>query len=188
MTDEPQTTSLAPGFLVSVPQLQDPNFDHAVVFLIAHGEEGAFGLTVNRRADVDLEDVLDELELPAADHANGEVLLGGPVEPGRGFLLHGGDTPLPGAETVGDGIHLSGEPETLRLAVAGATPFRLCLGYAGWGPGQLEAEFTQGAWLTAPAAPRYLFELPVNQVWERVLRDIGIDPATIRLSDDGPAN
>lgn len=168
---------IAPGFLVSVPQMLDPDFQHSVVYLIAHGDEGAFGLTINRPGQLTLPEVCAELGFePKSD---GAVFRGGPVEPHRGFMLHGGAAALSGAETIEPGVHISGMPETLKTACDGGMTFRLFLGYSGWGPGQLEQELSHGAWLSVQSTPHHIFETDPNAVWERVLRDAGIDPGLI---------
>lgn len=166
--------------------MQDPDFEHSVVYLIAHGDEGAFGLTINRPGQLTLPEVCAELGFePAVQSA---VFRGGPVETHRGFLLHGGDRTLEGAETIEPGIHISGLPETLKLACDGKARFRLFLGYSGWGPGQLEQELSQGAWLSVPSSPRYIFEIEPADVWDRVLRDAGIDPGMIAPSAPSDVN
>lgn len=167
---------IAPGLLVAVPQLNDPNFARTVVYLIAHSEEGAFGLVLNRLADVDLGTVCSELGI--VTRARGPVYMGGPVDVGRGFVLYRGPADDAASE-VQPGVQLSGEPRVLSQLLARSDSFRLYLGYAGWAPGQLEQEISAGAWLTVPARPEYLLDISVDELWARVIRDQGIDPATI---------
>jgi len=167
---------LAPGLLVAVPQLDDPNFARSVVYLIAHSDEGAFGLVLNRPADVDLHTVCAELGLEAA--TQDPVYMGGPVDIGRGFVLYRGAAEDDASE-VQPGVQLSGEPDVLSQLLARRGSFRLYLGYAGWAPGQLEQELAAGAWLTVPSRPEYLLDVDADALWARVIRDQGIDPATI---------
>lgn len=162
---------------MSVPQMRDPHFDHSVIYLIAHNNNGAFGITINRPGQLNLADVCKELGINTK--SSGIVFNGGPVEPERGFVLHGGGDALDGAETIEPGIHISGLPETLQRLCNSNTDFRLFLGYAGWAPGQLENELSCGAWLSIPSSPRYIFDSAPQSIWERVLRDAGIDPGAI---------
>lgn len=176
--------ALAPGLLVAVPQLADPNFERTVVFLLAHGEEGAFGLVLNRPSLLVLRDVCAELGIETM--RDDIVFVGGPVEEQRGFLLHA-DENQPDSERLDEGIHLSGAPDVLSQLCGGATPMRLFVGYAGWGPGQLERELQDGAWLTLPARAEYVYSVEPDGLWERVLRDAGLDPRMI-APGGGPAN
>jgi putative transcriptional regulator len=184
--DKPSLTTLAPSFLVSVPQMRDPHFNHSVVYLIAHNKTGAFGITINRPGKLSLSEVCKELGI--APVLGDPVYNGGPVEPERGFVLHGGGQALDGAETIEPGIHISGLPETLQKLCGGDIRFRLFLGYAGWGPGQLENEISGGAWLSIPSAPRYIFDTAAEAIWERVLRDAGIDPGAIFTPNQNSVN
>lgn len=174
-------SDLAPGFLIAVPQLADPNFERAVVLMIEHGEAGAMGIVINRPAPITLGDVARSHEIePALPLQQAPVFLGGPVEPERGFVLHGRED-LPELVQLFEGVNLSGSMETLKLLLeeGAAGAFRLCLGYAGWGPGQLERELQEGSWITAEALPRHVLETPPEEAWATVLREMGIDPAML---------
>lgn len=175
---------LAPGLLVAVPQLSDPNFERAVIFLLAHGDEGAFGLVLNRPSLLVLRDICGELGVES--ERDDVVLIGGPVEEQRGFLLHG-DAAQPDSEAVADGVHLTGTPDVLAALCKSNAPMRLFVGYAGWGPGQLESELAAGAWLSLPMRAEYVYTPAIDGLWERVLRDAGIDPGMI-APGGGPAN
>lgn len=168
--------ALAPGLLVAVPQLADPNFERSVVFLLAHGEEGAFGLVLNRPSLLVLRDVCAELGIETL--RDDLVFIGGPVEEQRGFLLHG-DAAQPESEQLDEGIFLSGAPAVLSDLCGRSAPMRLFVGYAGWGPGQLEHELREGAWLTLPVRPEYIYSVEPDGLWERVLKDAGLDPRMI---------
>ena len=109
------------------------------------------------------------------------VFQGGPVELERGWILHR-DPSLSESQTLLPGLFLSGGLETLRkLLLVGQDSFRFFLGYAGWGAGQLEEELKEGAWITVAADPRYALDTPPDQAWDRTLRDLGVDPATLML-------
>ena len=176
-------TSLAPGLLLAMPQLLDPNFTRAVVLMIEHGEAGSFGLVVNQPSPIKASELLESLEMPW--HGDGDALVwsGGPVSPTTGWVLH---EPLDGLDAtaglgssgtvhVASGLDLSTSPEKLR--VIAATPprrLRLLLGYSGWAPGQLAAEMARGSWLHADADPEIIFDTPVEVMWDRAVRSLGI--------------
>jgi putative transcriptional regulator len=173
-------SEIAPGFLIAVPQLGDPNFHRAVVLMLEHTDQGAMGIVVNRPAPLKLSDVAQAQGLTTGiGYERAHVFVGGPVEPERGFVLHDcGD--VPEAMPVSEGLFVSGSVDSLKLLFAGRPEhFRLCLGYAGWGPGQLEREVREGAWLTASPDRRHVLDTPAAQVWEALLREMGIDPAML---------
>jgi putative transcriptional regulator len=170
-------SEIAPGFLVAVPQLGDPNFHRAVVLMLEHGDRGAMGLVINRPAPLKLSDVARGHGLKVGDdYEAAHVFVGGPVEPERGFVLHDRKE-LAEAIPLFDGMFVSGSLDSLRELFSGpAERFRLCLGYAGWGPGQIEKELREGAWITAEPSSRHVLATPAAQTWEAVLKEMGIDP------------
>lgn len=173
-------SEIAPGFLVAVPQLGDENFARAIILMIEHSPDGALGIVVNRPSHVKLGEVARTQGMPARPEADKQiVMIGGPVQPERGFLLHD-RTDLTESVHLLDALYVSSSLDSLRTLLGGPPDkFRLCLGYAGWGPGQLERELQAGAWIVAPATLRHVLETPAKQVWEQVLRDMGIDPAML---------
>jgi putative transcriptional regulator len=188
MTEPPTdriSERLAPGFIAAMPQLLDPNFHRTVVLVLRHGETGAFGLIVNRTANITVANLCQSQEIPYRGPADQLVMIGGPVELDRHLLvLHGeplaSAPPDPDDVSVIEGIHLVTSREALvRLTERGATRFRCYVGYAGWAPGQLEDELAEGAWVPLPVSPRFLFDEPPETVWESALRQAGIDPATL---------
>ena len=179
MFDQP--SSLAPSLLVAMPQLQDPNFAKSVILLCEHRDEGAMGLVVNRSTDT-LASAIVELEPPPQDETGLEVWVGGPVDPARGWLLLADD--LGDGIEVGPGLYLSASRDLLRRVMQSRelTPrCRFLVGYAGWGPRQLDAELTASAWLTAPTDPTLVFEAPPAEMWERAIRGLGVDPMALQL-------
>jgi putative transcriptional regulator len=175
--------ALAPGFLISLPQLQDPNFRRSVVLMTGHGEGGAQGFVVNRVLPATVPEVLAGLDVTWNGSEGEPVWGGGPVAPQSGWVLFEGG---PGgaldvdAEEVFPGVHLSSSLETLRLL--GQCPprfFRLLLGYSGWGEGQLEAEIMEGSWTTIPADRDLLFRTDAEEMWGRAYQHLGIDPTFI---------
>jgi putative transcriptional regulator len=177
-----QTSSLAPSLLVAMPQLQDPNFSKSVVLLCEHREEGAMGLVINRCTDT-LASAIVQLEPPVAESEGGlPVWIGGPVDPARGWLLL--------ADNLGDGIevspglYLSASRDLLRRVLEDnqlGGRCRFLVGYAGWGPRQLDSELAASAWLTVPVDNTLLFETPSEEMWEVAIRRLGIEPHALTL-------
>lgn len=169
-------SDLAPGILIAVPQMDDPNFARSVVLLVEHSESGAMGITFNRPSDVQLEDIGKEHGMQV--HAGaGYAFIGGPVQRERGFLVHRRPD-LGDSVELEDHVFLSVSTDALRTLLAGEPDgYRLCLGYAGWGPGQLEREMVAGGWLNSAISSKRIFDTPVDKIWEAVIRDLGIDPA-----------
>jgi len=176
-----EQSSLAPSLLVAMPQLQDPNFARAVVLLCEHQEEGAMGLVVNRRTDT-LASQIVQLDPSPQQDSGLSVWIGGPVDPGRGWLLLGED---PGdAIQVIPGVYLSASRDILRRLVEEAplpAHCRFLVGYAGWGPKQLDRELAASAWLTVPIDTGLVFETPSDDMWESAIRRLGIDPRSLAM-------
>lgn len=180
---------LAPSLLISVPQLRDPNFDHSVVLLLEHDAGGSMGLVINRETDHLMADfcALQDLEYRGTKEA--KVFFGGPVATTQGFLLYGAQPGSPvnaqGGRRVDSGIWFGSDMDLLAtLSRQTDTPYRLLVGYAGWAPGQLEAEIGAGSWIPRPVDPGLLFHTPVREIWRRALGDLGIDPRTIVRGDN----
>lgn len=178
------TFDLTGSLLISTPAMGDPRFSRSVIYLCDHGPDGAFGLVLNRPLPrLKLAQVLAQLGLgPVPALADAPVLSGGPVEMQRGFVLH--SAPALGAEgqDLPDGLVLSASMEVLRALARGEGPehWLLALGYAGWGPGQLEGEIAQNAWLTCAASRSLIFDpSPGEHQWNAALRSMGIDPLSL---------
>jgi putative transcriptional regulator len=172
--------ALAPGFLIAMPQLGDPNFSRAVVLMIEHGSGGSMGLVVNRAAPLTLRDLAQGQSLSVARRfENQAVFVGGPVEPQRGFILHDSDQVAERHEIL-PGLYLSVTTEALGpLLGGGAHHLRFCLGYSGWGQGQLEQEISAGAWLYTEASSAPVLQGDPDQLWDMTLRGMGVDPAML---------
>lgn len=181
-----QSSNLAPGLLLAMPQLADPNFSRSVVLMIEHSPQGSFGLVINHPSPIKASELLDSLEMSWHGEDSAVVWAGGPVSPSTGWVLH---EPMqvaqPGQGTIAitSSISLSTSPDRLR-AIASQPPrnIRLLLGYSGWGPGQLESEMASGAWLHASAEPALVFDTPADDMWERALQSLGISPASLFAS------
>lgn len=171
---------LTGSLLVAMPGMGDPRFDHSVVFLCAHSQEGAMGLIVNKPAhDMGLGELLEQLEVPGKASQRMPVHFGGPVEPARGFVLHSTDyrSRLQTLE-IGGSFGMTATLDVLEDMANGEGPKRalVMLGYAGWGPGQLEGEIAQNGWLTVEATPELVFGATDGDKWMAALRSLGIDP------------
>ena len=171
------SASLAGQFLVASPKMPDPRFARTVVYMVSHGEEGAMGLVVNRSYGEGPLKLLLEGFGVEGPKANETVTLqyGGPVEPGRGFILHSVDYNGPSTQTLPGDVALSTGTDILKALAAGEGPRRrlFLLGYAGWGPGQLEGEVARDDWLISPAEERLIFSEHPEQVWDEALRHAG---------------
>lgn len=166
-----------------MPQLQDPNFVRAVMMIVQHDESGTFGLVLNRPADLSAKELCEGLDMRWGGDPEQALHWGGPVQPNTGWMLFADELKPPayeGATELDDGLFFAGSLDVLRL-VAEEPPgnVRLFLGYAGWGPGQLEFEMAQGVWLTAPASSEALFATPPEEMWDHVVRSLGVEPATL---------
>lgn len=171
--------------LIAMPGMEDVRFARTVVYMCAHGPEGAMGLVVNRAIDsLSFPDLLDQLGIPSIDvDQNIRVLFGGPVESSRGFVLHSPDYLRDTTMMVDQSVALTSTIDILRAIAGGAGPSRclLALGYSGWGPGQLDAEIKANGWLTVAADEALVFGQDLDAKWDRAMGKIGIDP--LMLSD-----
>lgn len=179
-------STLSNQLLIALPRLDDPNFARTVTLICRHDEEGAMGVTLNRASDYHMAEVLSQLGLDDRTGQLGarEVLSGGPVHPERGFVLHLEDgRDWDSSFRVSEQIRLTTSRDVLAAMAAGRGPAKalLALGCAGWGPGQLEEELAANAWLTAPADESILFDLPLEQRWNRAAALLGVD---LRLLTD----
>ena len=183
---ESTASSLAPAFLLSMPQLTDPNFSRTVVLLCKHNAEGAFGLVVNRPL-ITTGRVVVNLDPPVETDRELQVWVGGPVEPQSSWMLVGDDLeldePAPG-HRITSGLTLSASPDLLRRLLDPNPPprTRLIVGYSGWGPGQLEAELAESAWLMSDVDSDLIFDTPPERMWEAAIRRLGADPASLQMS------
>ncbi len=172
-----------PSLLLSMPQMQDPNFARSVVLLCDFSPDGAFGLVLNRPTDMAARNMV-RLNPPLAAGNNLLLYIGGPVQPEVGWILVN-DAPASGQyRTIRDGLHLSSSPELLRsvLEQQPAPRARVIAGYAGWGPGQLDDELAQSAWLIGDIHLDLVFDLDAGVMWETAIRRLGADPSALQPS------
>jgi putative transcriptional regulator len=177
--------------LIAMPVMEDERFARSVIYVCAHSSEGAMGIIVNRPAgSVDFPELLVQLnivdkanQIKLPQNAEGmKVLKGGPLDPGRGFVLHSSDFFIEDATLpIDDGICLTATVDILKAIARGGGPKHavLALGYAGWGPGQLETEIQGNGWLHCAADPDLIFGRDVEEKYLRALRKIGIDPGML---------
>jgi putative transcriptional regulator len=185
-----------PGYLdgqllVAMPGMLDERFANSVIYLCAHSAEGAMGIVVNRpAADLNMPDLLVQLDIIPEKNliqlpqrvGRMQVLMGGPVETSRGFVLHSPDFYLDQSTLpIDDSICLTATVDILRAIAEGQGPESavLALGYAGWSAGQLESEIQANGWLNCPADPDLLFHTSAEARYDRALRKMGIDPALL---------
>jgi putative transcriptional regulator len=172
--------------LIAMPTMRDERFTRSVIYVCAHSSEGAMGIVVNQPAsNINFPDLLVQLEvIPAADliqlprrAGSVKVLKGGPVETGRGFVLHSADFFIENSTLpIDEGICLTATLDILKAIARGNGPASalLALGYAGWAPGQLENEIQENGWLHCPADPELIFGQDTDQKYEKALKKIGI--------------
>ncbi|MEM1237768.1 MAG: YqgE/AlgH family protein [Pseudomonadota bacterium] len=192
MTDdtnpESETSDLTGQLLVAMPGMNDPRFEKAVVYLCTHSGDGAMGLIINKPAeDVVFGDLLKQLDIDGPVQGREiQVMYGGPVEHGRGFVLHSSDYDRNESTLSVDGqVGMTATLDILEDIARGEGPksSMLALGYSGWGPGQLEGELAQNGWLTCDASPELVFDESDDSKWLAAIRSLGIDP--LLLSSEG---
>jgi putative transcriptional regulator len=179
--------SLAPVLLLSMPQLTDPNFARSVILLCEHEPEGAFGLVVNRPSELSAAEAV-QLEPPVGPANDLPLHIGGPVEPERGWILTSQVPEAVESRSLGAGLYLSASPLLLRRVLTSRpVPRRthVFAGYSGWGPGQLDEELAQSAWLVMPVELDLIFEIPSSAAWEMAIRRLGAEPHMLQMGHGG---
>lgn len=178
-----ESSCLKHHFLIAMPHMDDPNFAQSLIYLVDHSSQGAMGLVINQPNGLNLADVLEQLrpEVTPAEHCLGmPIMSGGPVQTDRGFVLHPAGHHYQATLELGE-LGLSTSQDVL-FAIADQTgPSRhlIALGYAGWGAGQLETELAENAWLSCPADPAILFDLPHDQRLNAAARNLGVNLALL---------
>ncbi|KJZ18017.1 YqgE/AlgH family protein [Loktanella sp. S4079] len=176
-----QESTLAGKLLIAMPEMDDPRFAHSVIYMCAHSDDGGMGIIVNKpQPDIQFSDLLDQMDIKkAAGVRDIRVHFGGPVDQSRGFVLHSGDYATDsGTLEVSGGIAMTATMTVLEDIAKGQGPdtSMLALGYAGWGPGQLEAEIAHNGWLTCDARNDIVFGRANEHKWTAALKHMGIDP------------
>lgn len=181
-----QSMNLTNHFLIAMPAMDDPYFSKTLIYIAEHNDQGALGLIVNRPIDMDLATLFDKIEEPLESPNVGKlpVYFGGPVQTDRGFVLHRPIGNWQSTLAVTPEVGLTSSRDVLQAVGKEGQPSEIMvtLGYSGWGAGQLENELSQNAWLTVPADPRILFELPFEERLPSAMEILGVDFAN--LSED----
>ncbi|MDX1541431.1 MAG: YqgE/AlgH family protein [Geminicoccaceae bacterium] len=170
--------TLTGQLLVAMPQMSDPRFERTVVYLCAHSDEGAMGLVVNRLIDsLTFPNLLNQLGIDPAGETDLPIHFGGPVESSRGFVLHSSEYAQDSTLLIDENIALTATIDVLKAIASGSGPRHrvLALGYAGWAPGQLDAEIQANGWLLVPADPDLVFGPDNGAKWQRAIAKLGID-------------
>ncbi|MEW9616287.1 YqgE/AlgH family protein [Shinella sp. S4-D37] len=176
-------------FLIAMPGMADANFTRTVVYICAHSDDGAMGFVINRSQQLNFSDVLLHLDLLGEDEVirlpgatlDFPIRCGGPVESGRGFVLHSDDYMSESSIPVSDDICLTATLDIVRAISRGRGPEKglMMLGYAGWGAGQIENEIGANGWLSCPAHEELIFDTNLDSKYERALGLMGITPAML---------
>jgi putative transcriptional regulator len=185
----PEPSFLTGRFLLAMPGMGDPRFDRAVIAMCAHDEDGALGIGIgHKHSGTGLRQLLRQLDIDPGEAPDVPVHHGGPVEPGRGFVLHSADWGGQDTVQVGNLAALTGTTDVLRAIASGKGPSQwlVALGYAGWGPGQLDAEMTRHGWFAAAGNEQLLFDTPTEDRWSASFLASGIDPRLL-ASEAGAA-
>ncbi len=176
-------SSLTNQLLIAMPGMLDPNFSTTVTLICEHNDEGALGIVINRPTPLKLGGLFEQLDVSDPDPraAGFPVLVGGPVGPERGFVLHGPDHSYENTLAVSDDIRLTLSRDIIDALASGKGPERtlIALGYAGWEAGQLEGEMLANSWLNVPATPEIVFDMPFAERWDSAARTLGIDIASM---------
>jgi putative transcriptional regulator len=180
-------SSLKGQLLIAMPQMNDPRFHRAVIFMCVHDQKGAMGMVINQPLpSPSFSEVLSQVGVHTdkpmpASIMNMPVLAGGPVQGVHGFLIHSADFRQKDTIHVDDMFSISGTVDSLRTIVSGYRPEKMLftLGYAGWGAGQIEKELQDNVWLTAPASYEIVFNTPANEIWETAFAAIGVNPVML---------
>lgn len=176
-------TTLAGQLLIAMPNMSDPRFERAVIYVCAHGEDGAMGIVVNKLVDkITFPELLEQLEIDNSKVSEQiRVHFGGPVETGRGFVLHSAEYQQESSMRVDEEIALTATIDILRDIAEKQGPRRslLALGYAGWGPGQLDQEIQANGWLNVGADEELIFDKGVEDKWQRAIGKLGFDPFSL---------
>lgn len=172
-------TNLTNHFIIAMPSLQDGNFSESVTYICEHDDNGALGITINRPSEISLSEILSQLQIKiSSDHIIDQTVLnGGPVQIDRGFILHAPTGDWDSSLKVTENIAVTTSQDIMQAIADNKGPDRslIALGYAGWGPGQLEYEMSENAWLSCPATEEILFNTPLEKRWRAAALLLGID-------------
>ncbi|WP_456391056.1 YqgE/AlgH family protein [Profundibacter sp.] len=175
-----ENVNLCGKLLIAMPGMNDPRFEKSVVYMCAHSDDGAMGLIINKPTpEADFTDLLEQLSIEAVEDARATpIYFGGPVELGRGFVLHSAEYNLKDFTLTVDAQFAMTATSDILVDIAngeGPENALLALGYSGWGAGQLESEIQQNGWLSCDATPEVVFDVPDADKWTAALKLLGVD-------------
>ncbi len=177
--DKPAGDNLTGHFLIAMPSLNDGFFNQAVTYICEHDESGSFGLIINQETTITLKQVLNEMKIEGGDNYNEDlsIFIGGPVDQGRGFILHRPTGNWSSSLAIKNDVALTTSKDILQAIANNEGPEDciVALGYAGWAAGQLEQEMASNTWLSCPADEQIIFNTPVEERWKAAAKLIGID-------------
>ena len=177
-------------FLIAMPSLEDGFFNQAVTYICEHDESGSFGIIINQKTELTLQHIVTEMHIGAGENHNAEqpVFIGGPVDQGRGFILHRPIGDWQSSLKVNDNIALTTSKDILQAIVNNEGPKNsiVALGYAGWTTGQLDNEIAANTWLSCPADEQIIFDTPPEERWKAAAKLIGVD-LSLLSNDTGHA-
>ncbi len=165
---------MKPGLLIASPQMRDPNFARTVILLCHHDREGALGLVINRMTNLSIRELLERIDVDTREGGDDQVLWGGPVEQGAGFVVFDGRIEGEAGWNLPGHLAVSPSRQHLQEAIVEGSPYVLCLGYAGWGAGQLDSEIAAGSWLYTEIEPELVLASPVDERYDDALRSLGL--------------
>lgn len=181
MTQEPYAQLTKGTFIIASPDITSGMYFRGVILLCEHGPTGSFGILVNKALDVEIpEEVINMKEIA---NTRVQIRAGGPLQPNQMMLVHSSDQIPDQTLKLCDGVFLGGDLQFLQEALSNSNgpDVRLCFGYCGWGPGQLEREFLSGMWFLCSAQAKHVFETPSDKLWQTVLREMGGKYATLSM-------
>ena len=185
-----EATNLTNHFIIAMPNLADDNFNHTVTYICEHNENGCFGIVINRKTEVTLDEVIAQMEIKPGDAINHEKLIyhGGPVQQERGFILHQPQGEWSSSLKINEQMALTTSRDIIEAIARDEGPEHsiIALGYAGWSPGQLEQEIATNTWLSCPADEQIIFNTPTEKRWQAAADLLGID-LQLLSSDAGHA-
>lgn len=176
-------TNLTGHFIIAMPGLLDENFNHTVTYICEHDENGTFGITINRETDITVDEIISQMEIETDHNERPEqsthqtIYMGGPVQQGRGFILHKPLGNWSSTLKINDDIALTTSRDILEAIARNEGPENaiIALGYAGWGAGQLEQELAANTWLSCPAEEQIIFNTPASKRWQAAADLLGVD-------------
>ena len=183
-------TNFTNHFIIAMPDLMDDSFSHAVTYICEHNENGCFGIVINRKAEITLDEIIQQMEIKPSDAMtrDEQIYHGGPVQDGRGFILHKPPGDWDSSLKINEHLALTTSRDILEAIAQNEGPEQsiIALGYAGWSPGQLEQEMANNTWLSCPADEQIIFDIPSEKRWQAAADLLGID-LQLLSSDAGHA-